>query len=429
MLSLVVLLDVNLFARTLILFCFVFSHHLPGQQYSKKIDFDSPSEAIKFLVNSGQYRLALETASESLSKLQNPCAYEDIFPWSTIAARALNDTNAENFLVRAALECNPSRQMFWEEAYNLWNKSSDFKEDDFFENASRNLSKESYSNLWFSVKNKSLNRFKNRFITNLKPTYSSNYNNGLTVDTIEIFGLPFKTSQDSKKLNGLGVELNVLNQLRVFDSPYQSLRLNLGLSLTDYPSFKGDGILMQNEISLRDISSSHPLLVRYIYNKREFANKPQLSSNRLIFKSTGYKNKYIESFDVILRKNKYYVSSFQDGKGIEVSLKLNQERLNIVPSFNSYKAQQQTFSYFGSGIFISDKRNKLNFFYSHNKYRDKSYAFGKTRSDKVYGVSLRFNAGYFFQQNIVASLDLIKSDSNIGVYESDQIGLSLDLMR
>ena len=113
--------------------------------------------------------------------------------------------------------------------------------------------------------------------------------------------------------------------------------------------------------------------------------------------------------------------------------------MNEIRGKNWVKEGQDLSDYFNYGMDEAEwttyakkqckKRNKLNFFYSHNKYRDKSYAFGKTRSDKVYGVSLRFNAGYFFHQNIVASLDLIKSDSNIGVYESDQIGLSLDFMR
>ena len=39
--------------------------------------------------------------------------------------------------------------------------------------------------------------------------YSSNINNGISAETIELFGFPFSTSKDSKPKSGIGLNLDI----------------------------------------------------------------------------------------------------------------------------------------------------------------------------------------------------------------------------
>lgn len=307
----------------------------------------------------------------------------------------------------------------------MWFKENSFNEENFFASALKNLSTQEYTDLWLSKKKSTGN---NKFFINFKPLFSSNYNNGLVVDSVEIFNIPFETSQDSKKLNGFGGRIDFLNKLRVLESPFRALNINLGLALEDFPSFKGDSLFMQNEISFKDNSFSHPFFVIYGYKKRDFAKRPQFSSESLTFNSSGYKNKIFNSFSASIKKNKYYTSSFQNGNGAELSFQLSKDKFIINPRLEKYKAKQETFSFFGKGFLISDKKKRFNIYFMSNKYEDKFYVFGKKRSDKIYIFSMKFPLKKILKKNILINIDFIKNDSNIGIYENDEIKFSINLM-
>jgi len=405
-----------------LLFC---SFHLHCQQLSQQVTFQKSSDATKLLVNKGQYQLALETASESLKRKSNMCDDEQIFVWSLIAANALKDFESINFLIKQALTCAPDRKIFWEEAYDLWSKEISFNEDNFFTTAQQNLSQQQYKDLWL-LKKKS--HTSNNFFFNFKPLFSSNYNNGLVVNYIDIFDIPFKTSDDSKKLKGFGGKINLLNNLRVYETPFKSLDVNLGLTIEEFPSFRGDSLFMQNGISFKDTFFLHPYLISYSYQKRDFAKKPQFSSERLSFQSLNYKNKLFQSFSTSFKKNKYPSSPFQNGNGVELSVQSSADKFIFSPMFERYNAKQNTFSFSGKGFLISDNKKIFNIYFKSNKYRDRFVVFGKTRRDKVYIFSIKLPLNKLIKKNILVNIDYIKNDSNIGIYENYEIKFSINLL-
>ncbi len=291
--------------------------------------------------------------------------------------------------------------------------------------ALKNLSNEQFADLWYLKKKTSRN---NKLFINFKPLFSSNYNNGLVVDSVEIFNIPFETSQDSKKLNGLGGRIDFLKKLRILETPFKVLDINLGLVIEDFPSFEGDSIFMQNEISLKNNYFSHPFFVSYAYKKRDFAKRPQFSSESFTFNSFGYKNKIFQSLSASIKKNKYYTSSFQNGDGVKLSFQLSEDKFIISPMLEKYKAKQKTFSFFGKGFFISDNKKKFNLYFMSNKYEDKFYVFGKKRSDKIYIFSMNLPLNKILKKNFFVNIDFIKNNSNIGIYENNEIKFSINLI-
>ena len=96
--------------------------------------------------------------------------------------------------------------------------------------------------------------------------------------------------------------------------------------------------------------------------------------------------------------------------------------------FERYNAKQNTFSFSGKGFLISDNKKIFNIYFKSNKYRDRFVVFGKTRRDKVYIFSIKLPLNKLIKKNILVNIDYIKNDSNIGIYENNEIKFSINLL-
>ena len=105
-----------------------------------------------------------------------------------------------------------------------------------------------------------------------QPIYSNNYNNGLIVDQIELFNLPFKASEESKSLEGFGLEISSYTNLKLIDEPFYSLGFSLAAEALDYPSYKGDIYSVQAGLNYDNFSLSYPIQLRYVFVKRNFGD-------------------------------------------------------------------------------------------------------------------------------------------------------------
>lgn len=420
--------DAVLIARVLLTISILFPLSSFSEDFGTTLKFKNPTDSVTFFLKSNQNELALEAGLKSIDLLDDPCLFEDIFLWTSNAAINLKELSLAVKLLRDGIACNSSRLIFWQEMYYLIKDSADFNETFFLLFSKKSLSSEDYKNLWLKVKSKKQDKkIFSDFFFDFKPIYSSNFNNGLIVDSVEIFNLPFKTSDESKNLNGLGLEFYALNRSRVIDQPFHSLEFNIGFSATDFPSNKGDSYEIFNEVKYVNLSNYYPFELTHAFKKRYFSKEPQFLSNYLILDLKRVSKSKINAIRLSLKKNQYYKSKFQNGEGLGLIFKFNTKKFIYFPRVDYYKAYQDTYSYRGKGISVESKtKQKIAINLIQNSYKEKSLAFGKTRKDKVYGFSLDLRSSNLAKKGIFPKVSYLKVDSNIGIYEAKRLEFTLN---
>ena len=391
-------------------------------------EFKKTSEALAFLLESQQVDQALDLGLNSLKFHDNPCSDPYIFLWTASAAKKKGDYSLTNSLLEDGLSCDPSILILWQELFLLLRSAKGFNPNNFLFSARKSLSSLNYKILWNQVRSYFPSELhKPNFSFKVQPIFSNNYNNGLIVDRIELFNLPFRASEESKSLEGFGLEISSYTSLKLIDEPFYSLGFSLAVEASDYPSYKGDTYSVQAGLNYGNFSLSYPIQLRYVFVKRNFANDPLSSSNYLIFNLGNLNKTYIDSFNLTMKERKYEISKFQDGKGLEFSFKINLGQLTLSPGLDFYEANQDTYSYKGKSISF-ELLEKANF-KSHivrNNYKDFFAVFGKKRLDKAYGISLKLKLPKLLNKKYFPEISYFKVNSNIGIFDTRRLEFKLN---
>ena len=336
-----------------------------------------------------------------------------------LSSQLLEFNNTSIKILEGLLACDPSRYLYYSELINLLAKiENDGQAKNILQIAQNNLSRKDFFRIKRDYK-KSFN--KAYYVNNFRftPIYSDNYNSGIDAEFIEVFNLPFKTSENSKPKKGLGLKSSIQLSNFLPNGSGQWNKLNLSITQTDYPNSTGDvgAYSLSYENSLRDKSSIIYSITNVRFKQQNFL------TNYLI----GYKFKYSQKIDLLLgliKKN--YVDDFQGGEGAKISLR-NKESFLSGGFLESYSANSNTYSFDKIGLSskrrIFYKRTGYDFSIESSYYKGRFEAFGKKRNDQ--SLNLNFYIGDYF--DFYSKLSFVKRKSNLDIFDTNNINFEIYL--
>ena len=356
------------------------------------------------------------------------CDAVDIYLWSSLAAKNINDMKLASRFLSLALNCNPRRLLLWKELFAVGKDLPNFDKVNFLKNANLNLNNKDYYELWEEVNHQQVNDSKLKYSYSLTPAFSSNYNNGLLYEEIELFGLPFKTSEASRKKTGFGLDFILFGNLELLEKPLSSIDLNLGISASDFPSYSGDRVLLNGELNYLDYSGQDLNTFSFSFKRLEFA-KNSIFNSRKFSLQKNYRYGKISSYKLNLYEKNFYDSEFRSGYGIDFELKYLTDNFSLSPRIESFNADSESHSFRGLGVVLGLKQlPQFRMLSSKNIYEEELAVFGKKRVDTLIGFNYKFREIQFLDASFIPSLNFIKINSNINIYRSNSFELNLNYL-
>ena len=355
-----------------------------------------------------------------LNQYENYCEIRSIALKTSYIAKKNHYYKTSELILRKLLECSDDDLLVYSELLELYKETNNFDKVVSLNKFARNkLSNEKYTKFEIS-RSKYFSKSYFKYNYEISTLYSSNINNGISAETIELFGFPFSTSKDSKPKSGIGLNLDINYEYNIPTKNGYDKFISF-INVKDFPSSIGDNSF---------------LYVGYVRNSQiENLNFNIYSSSRLfagenVLTSTGIdshlrlKRKFFKKIIIGIRDDNY-LANFQSGTSLKAQIIFDSFLSNYNFSYEDFNANQDTYSFQRYSLnFKKWEFNDLDlrFFISKSIYEENFFIFNKTRGDQTYSLSVRKNNPIFNSYQV--SLDITRIDSNITIFDSESISVS-----
>lgn len=341
-----------------------------------------------------------------------------------MAAKNIKDFKLASKFLTLELKCNPRRLLLWKELFTVGKDLPNFDKVNFLNNANLNLNQDDYYDLWNEVNSYQTTNSKFKYTYFFTPTYSTNYNNGLLYKEIELFDLPFKTSKESRRKKGFGLDLGLFGNFKLVENPLSTTDLNIGLFASDFPSKNGDRVLLNGELKYLDYSGEDLQTYSYSFRRYEFGGNSIFNSRKVSLQK-NFRYGDLSSYKLNIYEKSFYDSEFRNGLGIDFEFKYFFNNFTLSPQIENFNAESKAHSFRGLGLALELKQfPKIRILSSRNIYKEELLAFGKKREDTLIGFNYKFRKIKFLNTSFIPSFNFIKIDSNISIYKSNSFELN-----
>ena len=336
-----------------------------------------------------------------------------------IASKFYLYKTSESILIKL-LNCNKTDYLIYIELLMLYEELNQLDKIYLLEKkAEQSLTSNKFSE--FQIK-------KSKFLGNsfykynyvVSPVFSSNINNGITSETIELFGFPFGVSKNSKPKESFGLDLNADFKYYIPKNNSSYNALNLFVNFTDYKNDIGDQGFIYLGYSNENINRNR--IRNVFYSNQIFHDKSVLYSigfdNKILLQ-----NNYIKNLILTYRKDNYQ-NSFMTGESFRSQAELDSSLNNLKLSYERFIANSSPYSF--QRLSLNFKQWEINnldlrLFLSKTQYNKPLFIFNKTREDLNYNLRIAFKNKLFLDTYL--TVDFSKIDSNISLYENKAVNL------
>ena len=318
------------------------------------------------------------------------------------------------------LNCNEADFLIYFELLQLYKELNQFNKIYFLEQkAKQELTENKFSE--FQIK-------KSKFLANsfykynytISPVLSSNINNGISSESIELFGFPFAVSKDSKPIESFGLDLNFDYKYFIPKNKSRYSVVNAFLNFTDYKNDIGDQGFIY--LGYSNQNSSKNRIRNVFYSNRIFHDKSILYSlgidNKILLK-----NNYINNLLLTYRKDNYQ-NNFMTGESIRGQAEFDSSLNNLKLSYEKFIANSSPYSFKRLSInFKQWEFNNLNLrlFFSKTQYNKPLFIFNERREDFNYNLRIALQNKIFLDTYL--TIDFSRTDSNLSLYENNAVNL------
>ena len=355
-----------------------------------------------------------------LNQHKDYCEIRSIALKTSFIAKKNKYYKTSELILKKLLECADDDLLVYSELLELYKETNNFDNIASLNKYARNkLPNDKYTEFGIS-RSKYFSKPYFKYKYEISTLYSSNINNGISAETIELFGFPFSTSKDSKPKSGLGLNFDINYEYNIPTKNGYDKFISY-VNIKDYPNSIGDNSF---------------LYLGYVRNSQiENLNFNIYSSSRLfagenVLTSTGI-DSHLRLKRNLLKKiifgirNDNYLANFQSGTSLKAQIIFDSYLSNYNFSYEDFNANQETYSFQRYSLnFKQWEFNDLDlrFLISKSIYEENFFIFNKTRGDQTYSLNVRKNNPIFNKYQI--SLDITRIDSNITIFDSESVSVS-----
>ena len=174
-----------------------------------------------------------------LNQYKDYCEIRSIALKTSFIAKKNKYYKTSELILKKLLECADDDLLIYSELLELYKETNNFDNIANLNKFARNkLPNDKYAEFGIS-RSKYFSKPYFKYKYEISTLYSSNINNGISAETIELFGFPFSTSKDSKPKSGLGLNFDV-NYEYNFPSKNGYNKFISYVNIKDYPNSIGD---------------------------------------------------------------------------------------------------------------------------------------------------------------------------------------------
>lgn|GEM_PF-4995791 len=390
--------------------------------YKNKL-YQTPYELASFLYISNDYENLFSLTIEAINSKKDCNFIVPLIEVSIRASSELNDKELTEFFYWSAIDCDinyPIQETF----VKFLIEQKRFDEAEVVKNSIENKS------YYFRVLEERLfkNSKKFRFDQNYSLSFlqNSNVNNGFSVDTVSLYGIPFEVSEESSPKEEAGVKYLYKGQAYKYLDDFSQFRLNAYLAYEDYSGIQSDRLtpFISSELVYKKNNLFALGLGLTSYSDRTAYETQTLSYFRKLNLSA-----LIDTLKFSVGKVRSPVNKINNSiyKNIGIQKVLNKFYINAGLTsnktdfgFSSYKE----YDFRITRIFLVNKLTFKTFYqYKTRNYDSVWMAYGKRRTfDQDY-----FGIEFLQRDGLGLLISKTNNSSNIPIYDNDVVMLEVKL--